>query len=227
MSRGSSPLSSGPNSSLISVVSAWFCAMPPTCAFASPQPVMPHSVSIRTMVPSNDRVRSKSLVCCRSSGIGMCTQYASTDLIFIAVSATGIVDRHSFSRLCAPGYSGTTPRGSAMRHIVVLGAGFAGLIAAVGAARKLAELKIPRSDIAITIVNRDPWHSIRVRNYETDLSGVRVPLADVMGPIGVDVAIGEVTGLDCARREIACRAEGHTTTLPYDRLVFALGSELG
>ena len=113
-----------------------------------------------------------------------------------------------------------------MRRIVVLGAGFAGLIAAVGAARKLAELKIPRSDIAITIVNRDPWHSIRVRNYETDLSGVRVPLADVMGPIGVDVAIGEVTGLDCARREIACRAEGHTTTLPYDRLVFALGSEL-
>src|SRR5580704_3991907 len=113
-----------------------------------------------------------------------------------------------------------------MKRIVVLGGGFAGLIAAVGAARKLAELKIPRSDIAITIVNRDPWHSIRVRNYETDLSGVRVPLADVMGPIGVDVAIGEVTGLDCARREIACRAEGHTTTLPYDRLVFALGSEL-
>ena len=79
-----------------------------------------------------------------------------------------------------------------MRRIVVLGAGFAGLIAAVGAARKLAELKIPRSDIAITIVNRDPWHSIRVRNYEADLSDVRVKLEDVMEPIGVDIVLGEV-----------------------------------
>jgi NADH dehydrogenase len=113
-----------------------------------------------------------------------------------------------------------------MKRIVVLGSGFAGLIAAVGAARKLAELKIGRDDIAVTIVNRDPWHSIRVRNYETDLSDVRVRLADVMDPIGVDVAIGEVTGLDCGRQEIALRIDGRTAALPYDRLVFALGSEL-
>ena len=84
-----------------------------------------------------------------------------------------------------------------MRRIVVLGAGFAGLIAAVGAARKLSELNIPKSDIAVTVVNRDPWHAIRVRNYETDLSDVRVPLDDVLGPIGVELVIGEVTGIDC------------------------------
>jgi NADH:quinone reductase (non-electrogenic) len=110
-----------------------------------------------------------------------------------------------------------------MKRIVVLGAGFAGLIAAVGAARKLAELKIDKSDIAVTIVNRDPWHSIRVRNYETDLSGLRVPLDDVMGPIGVDVVNGEVEGVDCTRREIALAGQ---PALSYDRLVFALGSEL-
>jgi NADH dehydrogenase len=109
-----------------------------------------------------------------------------------------------------------------MKRIVVLGAGFAGLIAAVGAARKLAELKIDKSDIAVTIVNRDLWHSIRVRNYETDLSDVRVRLDDVMGPIGVDVMIGEVEGLDCNRHEIRCGG----AAFPYDRLVFALGSEL-
>ena len=113
-----------------------------------------------------------------------------------------------------------------MKRIVVLGAGFAGLIAAVGAARKLAELKIGKDDITVTIVNRDRWHSIRVRNYETDLSDVRVPLDGVMGPIGVDVVIGDVTELDCDRHEIACRVGGHASTLPYDRLVFALGSEL-
>jgi NADH dehydrogenase len=113
-----------------------------------------------------------------------------------------------------------------MQQIVVLGAGFAGLIAAVGAARKLAELKIPKSDITVTIVNRDPWHSIRVRNYETDLSGVRVPLDEVLEPIGVDAVIGEVTAIDCVGHEIACRIAGQPQTVPYDRLVFALGSEL-
>lgn len=110
----------------------------------------------------------------------------------------------------------------AMKRIVVLGGGFAGLIAAVGAARKLAERKIGKDDIAVTLVNRDPWHSIRVRNYETDLSDVRVRLADVLGPIGVEVTIGDVTGIDPERREVAV-AGG---TLSYDRLVFALGSEL-
>src|ERR1700722_9598413 len=113
-----------------------------------------------------------------------------------------------------------------MKRIVVLGGGFAGLIAAVGAARKLAGLGIEKSDIAVTIVNRDRWHSIRVRNYETDLSDVRVPLDDVMGPIGVDVVIGDVTGIDCDRHEIACRIDGRPTLQSYDRLVFALGSEL-
>ncbi len=113
-----------------------------------------------------------------------------------------------------------------MKRIVVLGAGFAGLIAAVGAARKLAELNIGRHDIAVTIVNRDTWHAIRVRNYETDLSDVRVPLDDVMAPIGVDVVVGEVTGIDCARREVACQVGGSMTILSYDRLIFALGSEL-
>ena len=110
-----------------------------------------------------------------------------------------------------------------MKQIVVLGAGFAGLIAAVGAARKLAELKIGKSDVAVTLVNRDEWHSIRVRNYETEIGDTRVPLDDVLGPIGVDLKIGQVTGVDCARREVALAGQ---QSLRYDRLVFALGSVL-
>ena len=113
-----------------------------------------------------------------------------------------------------------------MKQIVVLGAGFAGLIAAVGAARKLAELGIPRDEISVTVVNHDPWHAIRVRNYETDLSDVRVPLDDVLGPIGVDLVIGEVSAVDCSRHEVLCNAASRSVVLSYDRLVFALGSEL-
>jgi NADH dehydrogenase len=132
-------------------------------------------------------------------------------LIFMVLSVTRL---HWLSLSCFE---------AKVKQIVVLGAGFAGLIAAVGAARKLAELKIDKSDIAVTIVNRDEWHSIRVRNYETDLSDVRVRLDDVLAPIGVDVVIGEVTGIDAERREIAIAGRA---PLPYDRLVVALGSEL-
>ena len=113
-----------------------------------------------------------------------------------------------------------------MKQIVVLGGGFAGLIAAVGAARKLAELSIPNNEISVTVVNRDPWHAIRVRNYETDLRDVRVPLDDVLGPIGVDLVIGEVSAVDCSRHEVLCNAASRSVALSYDRLVFALGSEL-
>ena len=74
-----------------------------------------------------------------------------------------------------------------MKRIVVLGAGFAGLIAAAGAVRKLAELAIPKDQISVTVINRDAWHAIRVRNYEADLADLRVPLDDVLGPIGVEV----------------------------------------
>ena len=110
-----------------------------------------------------------------------------------------------------------------MKRIVVLGGGFAGLIAAVGAARKLTELSIPRSDIAVSLVNRDAFHSIRVRNYETDLSDVRVPLADVLEPIGVELVLGDVVGLDAEGHRVRL-ADGRT--LSYDRLFLALGSEL-
>ena len=113
-----------------------------------------------------------------------------------------------------------------MKQIVVLGGGFAGLIAAVGAARKLAELSTPRNEISVTVVNRDPWHAIRVRNYETDLSDVRVPLDDVLGPIGVDLVIGEASAVDCSRHDVLCNAASRPVALSYDRLVFALGSEL-
>src|SRR5215468_6607845 len=71
------------------------------------------------------------------------------------------------------------------KQIVVLGGGFAGLWSAVGAARKLDELRYGSETAEVTVVNRDGYHGIRVRNYEADLSEVRVPLDDVLGPVGI------------------------------------------
>src|SRR5271165_35929 len=81
-------------------------------------------------------------------------------------------------------------------RIVVLGAGFAGLWAAVGAARKLDELGIGPDRVAVTLVDRSAYHSIRVRNYEADLADTRVPLDDILRPIGVERVEAEVADVE-------------------------------
>lgn len=112
-----------------------------------------------------------------------------------------------------------------MARIVVLGAGFAGLWAAIGAARKRDEIGAD-SDIEIRLIDRNPYHNIRVRNYEADLSEVALPLPQLLDPIGVSHGIGEVETIDPARREISLVTSGGEETLAYDRLVLALGSEV-
>src|SRR5262245_6221852 len=112
------------------------------------------------------------------------------------------------------------------KQILVLGGGFAGLWSAVGAARKLDELRQGPDAVEVTLVNRDAFHSIRVRNYEADLIPTRVPLDDVLGPIGVRRVAADVTGIDLAGQLVTLTSANGQQTLPYDRLVFALGSQL-
>jgi NADH dehydrogenase len=113
-----------------------------------------------------------------------------------------------------------------MQRILVLGAGFAGLWSAIGAARRLDQLGIGPDRIEVTVVNRTAWHSIRVRNYEADLDQTRLPLDEILGPIGVQHLEGEVTDIDFSARRVACSTRGGSQSLSYDRLVFALGSRL-
>lgn len=112
------------------------------------------------------------------------------------------------------------------KRILVLGGGFAGLWSAVGAARKLDELGHGPEAVEVALVNRDAFHSIRVRNYEADLTPARVPLDDVLGPVDVRRVEGEVAGIDLAGQAVTVTTAGGPEVLPYDRLVFALGSQL-
>jgi len=106
---------------------------------------------------------------------------------------------------------------------MVLGGGFAGLWSALAAARARETFG---ADLEIVLVNDTPWHSIRVRNYEADLSETRVALDDVLGPVGVRRLQGRVTGIDVENRSVAYEADGTMQGVGYDRLVFALGSRL-
>jgi NADH dehydrogenase len=112
------------------------------------------------------------------------------------------------------------------KRILVLGGGFAGLWSVVGAVRKLDELGLGPDAVEVTLVNRDAFHSIRVRNYEADLTSVRVPLDAVLGPVGVLRVEGEVAEIDLAGQSVIVTNRGAAGTLRYDRLVFALGSQL-
>ena len=109
-------------------------------------------------------------------------------------------------------------------RVLVLGSGFAGLWAALGAARRLDELgAVHQARSHVTVVSSQPFHDIRVRNYEADLSACRIPLQDLLDPAGVGHITADVTGIDAAAATVST-ADG--ATLGYDRLVLALGSRV-
>lgn len=110
-----------------------------------------------------------------------------------------------------------------MTRVLVVGSGFAGLWAALGAARRLDELAVPQGTVDITVLGATPFHDIRVRNYESDLDACRIPLADLLDPVGVGHVVTEVTAIDAVTRSVATTDGG---TFGYDRLVLASGSRL-
>ncbi|MFJ9028201.1 NAD(P)/FAD-dependent oxidoreductase [Streptomyces sp. NPDC102274] len=124
-----------------------------------------------------------------------------------------------------------------MKHrIAVLGAGYAGAIAAGRLARRLH-----RDDVEITLVNGDPEFVERVRLHQL-ASGQDLPcrpLRDVYAGTGVRVRSAWVTAVDVDRKTVELAGEhGADTrdfdtrdfdtrdhdTLDYDTLVYALGS---
>jgi NADH:ubiquinone reductase (H+-translocating) len=113
-----------------------------------------------------------------------------------------------------------------MKNILVLGGGFAGLWSAIGAARKRSELGIGPEEIGITLIDRNPYHGVRVRNYENDLAGITIPFADVLDPVAVKHLAATVLGIDHRRQVVEVATSAGERQLPYDRLVLALGSEL-
>jgi NADH:quinone reductase (non-electrogenic) len=111
-----------------------------------------------------------------------------------------------------------------MASLVIVGGGFAGVWAALAA----ASLRRRTGDrhLTIHVVNRDPWLTMRPRLYEPSLEETRVPLHEVLTPAGVEIVLGQVTGIDPNNRRVAIQTDGDTRLLPYDRLILAAGSHI-
>lgn len=111
------------------------------------------------------------------------------------------------------------------KRVLVLGSGFAGLWAALGAARRLDELDAVRT-VDVQVISNQPFHDIRVRNYEADLSDCRIPLSDLLDPVGVGHIAAEVSAIDPVARTVTVSGDKAQDTHEYDRLVVALGSRV-
>ena len=108
---------------------------------------------------------------------------------------------------------------SSPRRLVVIGSGFAGVWAALAAARERRRLGRDGS-IAITIVSPHDYLGIRPRFYEAAFARAKVELAPLLTPVGVEHVRATVVAIDKARRLLQLDAG----TLAYDALVFAAGS---
>lgn len=106
-----------------------------------------------------------------------------------------------------------------MTHrIVVLGAGYAGLAAAKRAAL------LPAGRARVTLVNAADHFVERVRLHQLAAGQTlpELPLTNLLTGTGVDLVVAHVTGLDPHARTV--RLDTAPGTLPYDTLVYALGS---
>lgn len=110
-----------------------------------------------------------------------------------------------------------------MTAVLVVGSGFAGLWAALAAGGRLDELAVPEGTVDITVLSPRPFHDIRVRNYEADLSDCRIPLADLLDPVGIAHLATEVSAIDPGARTVTTSGG---VTHGYDRLVLASGSHV-
>jgi len=108
-----------------------------------------------------------------------------------------------------------------MKKLVIVGGGFAGLWAALVAAREAA---VAGGVLEITLVTREPFLTVRPRLYEVFTEAFRAPLAPTLDPLGVRVMLGEVESIDTAAQALRVKTAAATQTLGYDRLVLATGS---
>jgi NADH:ubiquinone reductase (H+-translocating) len=111
-------------------------------------------------------------------------------------------------------------------RVLVVGSGFAGLWAALAAARRVDEIGPAADTVEITVVTERPFHDIRVRNYETDLTGCRIPLEELLDPVGVGHVVANVTAIDAGARIVTAQQDGRALVIGYDRLVLAAGSQV-
>jgi NADH dehydrogenase len=105
-------------------------------------------------------------------------------------------------------------------RIVILGGGYGG----VHAAKKLYKQYKRRDDVEITLIDKNPYHTLMTELHEiagsrTEPEAVQVSFHKIFGGKKVNVVIDEITGIDLEEKKLT----SETTNYGYDYLVIGAG----
>jgi len=108
------------------------------------------------------------------------------------------------------------------KNIVVLGAGFAGVLTA----KKLAKRLKKQDNVKITLIDKHPYHTMITELHEVaaDRVGeesIRISLKRIFAGRKVDIVLDNVTSVDYDKKVLS----GKNGSYPYDYLVLATGSK--
>lgn len=109
-----------------------------------------------------------------------------------------------------------------MKNIVIVGAGYAGVLTA----KKLEKRLKKRSDVKITVIDKNPFHTMYTELHEVaanrvDEASIKISLDRVFAGRNVRVVLDTVLKIDFDSRIL----KGGAGTYPYDYLVLAAGSK--
>jgi NADH dehydrogenase len=111
-------------------------------------------------------------------------------------------------------------------RLVIIGAGFAGMYAALSATRLRDIQGVSPDEFEIALVAPEPTLVVRPRLYESKPETLTAPLLDVFKAIDVVYVQGNVETIDTKSRSLQIAADGKRKSLSYGRLVVATGSRL-
>ncbi|QSW37439.1 FAD-dependent oxidoreductase [Leclercia pneumoniae] len=111
------------------------------------------------------------------------------------------------------------------KQLLIVGSGFAGMWAAVSAAR-VAELS-SSDDLQIAVLAPAAELRVRPRFYEENVAGLRAPLSDLYAELDVEFIAGHAERIDTTEKTVWYRAQdGGTSLRNYDRVILATGSQI-
>lgn len=112
------------------------------------------------------------------------------------------------------------------KQILILGSGFAGTMAALAASRLRDEKGVSPDELAITVVAPEPSMVIRPRLYERHPETMVAPLTELFAATDVNYHQGRAETIDSGASTVTViGSDGMPSTLSYDRLVIATGSD--
>ncbi|MDF2543262.1 MAG: FAD-dependent pyridine nucleotide-disulfide oxidoreductase [Herbinix sp.] len=108
------------------------------------------------------------------------------------------------------------------KRIVIVGAGYAGILTA----KKLAKKFKKQNDVSITIIDKNPFHTMLTELHEVaanrvDEDSIKISLKKVFAGRKVNVKLDTVTSIDFAKKNVI----GANESYQYDYLVLSAGSK--